>query len=550
MIDSKIEKMKYWCHKIIPLVYDESLSYYEFLCKVVAKLNEVIDNENTINVEINEWENTTDTKYIEFTTNIESIIDAFQTSETSARLEFQRQINTAFTEFTSTTNQNYATFTNDITERQREFEQDIATDFNNFLVNYQRQFGVTQYAGYSTIDVISQNTTTEMLKNKANVTGTVNLICPYNMLNGYADTAGWHPSTGYRTPVNVLIKPNTQYIYSRTFVGSSSGFFSYSIYPDNPLPFEYVQGTPIEGTSYYTVTTGDFDRARYFTGAFDANRLMVLYEGSEVISPAPVYNNRLEDCVMLGDTQLSQVEEKAMDVVSTAPYAPAINHDYTNMLTGKTWYACGDSYTAGEWGISNQPLTEGIYAGKMAVYPFWIGNRTGIAVTNIAVAGGTLANTNQEDRYSFCRDGNYNSIPVDTDYVTISFGDNDMRQNVPIGDIDSTDDTTFYGAWNKVLTWLIENCPYTKIGIIVEFGQRSYYALATIAIAAKYGIPTLNMYNDPAVPLTINSERPDVASNVKDIRNAQWRVSNTNSHPNVKAHEYMSYYIENWLMTL
>lgn len=32
----------FWCHKVLPLVYDESLSYYEVLCKVRDKLNELI----------------------------------------------------------------------------------------------------------------------------------------------------------------------------------------------------------------------------------------------------------------------------------------------------------------------------------------------------------------------------------------------------------------------------------------------------------------------------------------------------------------------------
>lgn len=32
--------------KILPLVYDESLSYYEVLCKFSAKLNEVIETIN------------------------------------------------------------------------------------------------------------------------------------------------------------------------------------------------------------------------------------------------------------------------------------------------------------------------------------------------------------------------------------------------------------------------------------------------------------------------------------------------------------------------
>jgi len=39
----KIDKVKFWCYKVLPLVYDDSLSYYELLCKVVSKLNEVIE---------------------------------------------------------------------------------------------------------------------------------------------------------------------------------------------------------------------------------------------------------------------------------------------------------------------------------------------------------------------------------------------------------------------------------------------------------------------------------------------------------------------------
>lgn len=38
-----VSTLKYWCYKVLPLVYDDSLSYYELLCKVVSKLNELID---------------------------------------------------------------------------------------------------------------------------------------------------------------------------------------------------------------------------------------------------------------------------------------------------------------------------------------------------------------------------------------------------------------------------------------------------------------------------------------------------------------------------
>lgn len=41
-----IKQLKYWAYKILPLVYDNSLSYYEVLSKVTSKVNEVINATN------------------------------------------------------------------------------------------------------------------------------------------------------------------------------------------------------------------------------------------------------------------------------------------------------------------------------------------------------------------------------------------------------------------------------------------------------------------------------------------------------------------------
>ena len=40
----QIESIKVWCQKVLPLVYDDSLSYSETLCKVLYILNKVIEN--------------------------------------------------------------------------------------------------------------------------------------------------------------------------------------------------------------------------------------------------------------------------------------------------------------------------------------------------------------------------------------------------------------------------------------------------------------------------------------------------------------------------
>lgn len=46
-----INSFRFWCNKILPLVYDESLSYYELLCKVIDYLNTVVRDGINVNQE-------------------------------------------------------------------------------------------------------------------------------------------------------------------------------------------------------------------------------------------------------------------------------------------------------------------------------------------------------------------------------------------------------------------------------------------------------------------------------------------------------------------
>ena len=43
-----METFRFWCQKVLPLVYDNSLSYYETLCKVVDYLNNLIKDNNIV----------------------------------------------------------------------------------------------------------------------------------------------------------------------------------------------------------------------------------------------------------------------------------------------------------------------------------------------------------------------------------------------------------------------------------------------------------------------------------------------------------------------
>lgn len=51
-IPTKVDSFRFWCQKVLPLVYDDSLSYYELLCKVVDYLNNTIADVNTLGTDV------------------------------------------------------------------------------------------------------------------------------------------------------------------------------------------------------------------------------------------------------------------------------------------------------------------------------------------------------------------------------------------------------------------------------------------------------------------------------------------------------------------
>jgi hypothetical protein len=53
----ELKTFRFWCQKVLPLVYDESLSYYETLCKVVAYINDLIAQDKVFSDDIQNLQN-------------------------------------------------------------------------------------------------------------------------------------------------------------------------------------------------------------------------------------------------------------------------------------------------------------------------------------------------------------------------------------------------------------------------------------------------------------------------------------------------------------
>lgn len=48
-----VKPFRFWCQKVLPLTYDDALSYYEVLCKCVYYINLILEEIEKIEEEIN-----------------------------------------------------------------------------------------------------------------------------------------------------------------------------------------------------------------------------------------------------------------------------------------------------------------------------------------------------------------------------------------------------------------------------------------------------------------------------------------------------------------
>ena len=145
-----VEKLKVWVHHILPLVYDDSLSYYEVLAKVGAKMNEVIEGLNANNEQVEKVTGFT----IEQVKNLTLAFNNFQQSMLTRQENFEntlhQDVNTWETQIEG-----------DIASWKAETEEAFENQYQDFLTKYQKQFGVSQDFGNSTEDTLSQNFLTE-----------------------------------------------------------------------------------------------------------------------------------------------------------------------------------------------------------------------------------------------------------------------------------------------------------------------------------------------------------------------------------------------------
>ena len=166
------------------------------------------------------------------------------------------------------------------------------------------------------------------------------------------------------------------------------------------------------------------------------------------------------------------------------------------ILKGKTMVAIGDSLFEGN--LLGKPYT---WVNKMATVH-------GMYVYNYGKNGNTLAKQERETANApMCE--RYEKMHPEADYVVVLGGANDKRLDVPIGDNDSTDPSTFKGALRQMILGLTAKYPKAKILFMTNYNRwPSKHALglsdidyvdAMLEICALYAIPCFDNYRQSGI---------------------------------------------------
>lgn len=374
-----------------------------------------------------------------------------------------------------------------------------------------------------------------------------------------SDVEGLVYGRGFLLGDETVLSPRYDEMTSGAFLNSSGGATPF----DSGYTSDYID-LDLLGDTYITVRTMVAYASRaaaLYNRDYEFIRILGDNEDTSKITSVE-FTVPLRECRRIGGAYIRfgflgyiVPDANKFQVVSTAPVALGDYIDSrnvasyaSNVLYGKKYVACGDSFTAGA-GLTGDDYDHDL--GTVKSYPWWIAKRNGMTLVNEAISGSDFTNIEGANNpFSVER---YLAVPNDVDYITLMFGLNEYNLTAEqIGSRQDTGNTTLWGAYNTVFERFLTDMPYAKIGVIIpDAWMTETYADAIKDICRYWGVPWLDLKGDPSVPMGIGGRNGiDVSPRAVELRNKAFRLSDADAHPNAKAHEYRSTIIEHFLRTL
>lgn len=143
-----IPYLRFWCQKVLPAVYDQSLSYYEVLCKLAAFLNKMVeelekmqDNIDALHKAYKDLQDWVNAEIARFETHMEQHFDDLTRELWNRFEEYKNNTNTTLQQWFN----NYATYTTyNLNKKFNDFVNNANTRidqmFNTYTSNTNSEF--------------------------------------------------------------------------------------------------------------------------------------------------------------------------------------------------------------------------------------------------------------------------------------------------------------------------------------------------------------------------------------------------------------------------
>lgn len=160
-----VEKFKFWCQKVLPTIYDDSLSYYEAICKMATYLDATIDQVNEFQKMIDALPETI-LNSEEFQKMVQDAvdgkIDALYKVVQDALDAFDQEIDAMFTDMKSELDADQAAFEKQVNDNNTVFQKQIEKDFTTLELTTKHRMVLQDDK------ITEQNTTIESFKTEVN----------------------------------------------------------------------------------------------------------------------------------------------------------------------------------------------------------------------------------------------------------------------------------------------------------------------------------------------------------------------------------------------
>lgn len=126
------ERVVTYCAKVLPIVFDNSLSYYEFLGHMQVKLNEVIKALNSQNLVFVEFTHMIELELQNFEKYMEDRQDNFEQQMQDEWQAFKTEMETSWNDFKTQMEQEWQEYQDAMNEAWNNFKADLLQRFQNF----------------------------------------------------------------------------------------------------------------------------------------------------------------------------------------------------------------------------------------------------------------------------------------------------------------------------------------------------------------------------------------------------------------------------------